>query len=116
MFLQLATNLHLYLLDDGWMVGWMDSWGLPFAACATATILIHEDDRQCDRAAPIARTECAREQPVRVCFVGGAMFGKNTDFPLRRRVAALILLAHEFRVHARRFEQLQAYFKSMNWG
>jgi hypothetical protein len=58
----------------------------------------------------------ARAARVRVCFVGGAMFGKNTDFPLRRRVAALILLAHEFRVHARRFEQLQAYFKSMNWG
>jgi len=28
MFLQLATNLHIYLLDDGWMDGWMDSWGL----------------------------------------------------------------------------------------
>jgi hypothetical protein len=100
---------------DGWMDGWMDSWGLPFAASATATILIHEDGRQCDRAAPIGRTECAREQPVRLFVLSAAMFGKKTDFPLRRRVTAVILLAHEFRVHACRFEQLQAYFKSMNF-
>ncbi len=55
----------------------MDSWGLPFAACATAAILIHEDGRQCDRAAPICRTECAREQPCVFVFVGGDVREEN---------------------------------------
>ncbi len=60
--------------------------------------------------------ENARASSPCVFVLSAAMFGKKTDFPLRCRVAALILLAHEFRVHSRRFEQLQAYFKSMNLG
>ncbi len=57
------------------MDGWMDGWIL--GACATATIIIHEDERQCDRAAPIAGTECAREQPCVFVFVGGDVREEN---------------------------------------
>lgn len=109
LFLQLPTNLHIYLLDAGWMDGWI---------LGVCPLLQFSSMKTRDNAILRRRLleQIARASSRASSFLLAAMFGKKTDFPLRRRVAALILLAHEFPIHAHRFEQLQAYIKSMNLG
>ncbi len=92
----------------------MRSWG---ADCSNSVLQFSSIENETMRSCGAdCRNRMRARAAVRLCFLSAAMFGKKTDFPLRRRVAALILLAHEFRVHAHRFEQLRAYFKSMNLG
>jgi hypothetical protein len=94
----------------------MDGWILGVCPLLLVQLLQFSSMKTVDNAIVRRRfvEQNARASSRACLFLSAAMFGKKTDFPLRRRVTALILLAHEFRVYACRFEQLQAYFKSMN--